>query len=195
MLNVSLRTDLLGETWTSQTLVTDGAGRLLYRTIAYDDGTVRFNAYDAAGRITQNILLDTEDRYGWSSLSYRYENGEIAGRTTVYDSGMTLTNSYHGGALTAQSYSGGEGFVFAEVSYGEDGIIDGRQVLLENGTMLDYSYDAAGRVIGLVQHDASGGNDWTRIATAYDESGAVASREMLMDDGTVVALAGGFDIA
>ena len=194
MLNVSLRTDTSGEPWLSQTLITDGAGNLLYRTIAYDDGTVRFNAYDATGASTQNILLDTEDRFGWSSLTYLFEDGEIVGRTTIYDTGMTMTNSYRDGALTGQTYGKGEGFVFVETSYSEDGILDGRQVLLEDGTMLDYSFDAAGRVVGMVQHDASGANDWTHIATHYDESGEITGREMVMDDGTTVVLAGAFDI-
>ena len=204
--------------WTEQYIEYDPSGTIEFRDTLFDSGVQRIEnfqngvrsitmQYDNIDPITGEAPEDG-GAVSWTEQITSYDlNGEIEGRNTVFDDGVTKLEFFQNGVRTTtiqldnvdpSTFEGPEdggarNWIQLATSYDENGTIEQRSTVFDNGIFKIEDFENGVRS-STIQYDnldfitgeapADGGAvSWTEQSTYYDPDGVLEFRETTYDDG------------
>ncbi|MEL6998181.1 MAG: hypothetical protein AAFP68_07950 [Pseudomonadota bacterium] len=172
---------------------------LVERLTIFDDLTERMDQFSLSGlRIaTEFTDFSGPDGFGvmpWETITIEYdEQGALAFRETVFDTGAVLTETFAGGirsetyqldSLNGPNGAGEEIWDEIVTQYDLSGLISARETTFDTGVLKLETFQAGIRST-VSQTDLFGDAEiWEIINTTYDANGQMQERFTLYDDGT-----------
>lgn len=178
---VTQETDVTGSAKPWEQIVTayEQSGALAGRQTDYDDGTQRIETFQGGLRV-QTVQTDNSvdgTAKSWQSITTSFDqNGVIAERTALSDSGITRTDSYFNGQRFLTQFvddptADAALWDMIVTGYNADGSKAGTEVTYDTGDRTITVFQEGGVRDYIVEEDRDGSDSWAVRVKEFDAAG------------------------
>ena len=178
--------------WSTITQAYNSAGVHLATVTLMDDGSAKTEVFAGFQRISLTVTDTDANKANWSSRTTEWTvDGAKSARTTVFDDGDRLVERYDAVTglrthRTEHDDSDSTNWQSLTTRFDATGKIKvGIEKVLDNGRILDFTYDAdSGDLTSRSVTDGGDKHSWHSKTLNYDsDTGKLASRQIVEDDG------------